>query len=149
MEGTSKGCLVPLPALSRDTHSSISAQSPIQPDCGCVQGWGTATSLGTLCHSSPSLATFSLTSSLNLLSFSLKPFPLVLLDSSQSSSERFSLSTCLRPTFISTVWFPERRLRAQGCSSAFCFDSSLSRHSSATLLNSLWGSWSQWREELS
>ena len=46
LEGTSKGRLVPLCALSRDTHSSISAQSPIQPDCGCVQGWGTATSLG-------------------------------------------------------------------------------------------------------
>ena len=49
LEGTSKGRLVPLPALSRDTHSSISAQSPFQPDCGCLQGWGTATSLGTLC----------------------------------------------------------------------------------------------------
>ena len=45
-----------LPALSRDTHGSISAQSPVQPDRGCVQGWGTATSLGTLCHSSPSSA---------------------------------------------------------------------------------------------
>ena len=28
LEGTLKGHLVPLPALSRDTHNSISAQSP-------------------------------------------------------------------------------------------------------------------------
>ena len=32
---------VPLPALNRDTHSSISAQRLIQPDLGCLQGWGT------------------------------------------------------------------------------------------------------------
>ena len=34
LEGTLKGCLIPLPALNRDTHSSISAHSPIQPDLG-------------------------------------------------------------------------------------------------------------------
>jgi len=38
LEGSLQGHLVPLPALSRDTHSSISAQSPIQPDLGCLQG---------------------------------------------------------------------------------------------------------------
>jgi len=41
LKGTLKGHPVPLSAANRDTHSSISAQSPIQPDPGCLQGWGT------------------------------------------------------------------------------------------------------------
>ena len=32
------------PAMNRDTQSSISVQSPIQPDLGCLQGWGTTAS---------------------------------------------------------------------------------------------------------
>jgi len=52
LEGTPKGCLFALPAEHRDTHSSSSAHSPI-PDRGCLQGWGTTTSLGTLCSVSP------------------------------------------------------------------------------------------------
>ena len=49
MEGTFKGRQVPLPAVHRDTHSSISAQSPIQPDFGYLQGQGSTSSLGNLC----------------------------------------------------------------------------------------------------
>ena len=37
LEGTSKGHPVQPPAVSRDTHSSISAQSP-SPALGCLQG---------------------------------------------------------------------------------------------------------------
>jgi len=51
-EGTLKGHLFLLPAVHGDTHSSIGAQSPIQPDWGCLQGWGTTTSLGKLCGAS-------------------------------------------------------------------------------------------------
>ena len=40
LEGTFKVHLVPLPAVNKNTHSSISAQSPVQPDLGCLQGWG-------------------------------------------------------------------------------------------------------------
>ena len=50
LKGTRKGYLVPLPALNRDTHSSISAHSPVQPDLGCLQGWGTTASQGNLCQ---------------------------------------------------------------------------------------------------
>jgi len=32
--------LVPLPAMNRDTHSSSRCSEPIQPDLGCLQGWG-------------------------------------------------------------------------------------------------------------
>uniref|UniRef100_G1N0A0 Uncharacterized protein n=1 Tax=Meleagris gallopavo TaxID=9103 RepID=G1N0A0_MELGA len=39
LEGTLKSNLVPAPAMSRNTHSSISAQNPVQPDLGCLQGW--------------------------------------------------------------------------------------------------------------
>jgi len=46
LEGTFKDHLIPLPTLNRDTHSSISAQSPIQPDLGCLQGWVIWISLG-------------------------------------------------------------------------------------------------------
>ena len=49
-EGTLRGRLVPLPAVHRDSHSSSSAQSPVQPDLGCLQGRGTTASLGNLCH---------------------------------------------------------------------------------------------------
>ena len=49
LEGTPKGHVVPPPALSRDIHSSSSAHSP-SPDRGCLQGWGTPTSL---CTASP------------------------------------------------------------------------------------------------
>ena len=50
LKGTRKGYLVPLPALNRDTHTSISAHSPVQPDLGCLQGWGTTASQGNLCQ---------------------------------------------------------------------------------------------------
>ena len=48
LEGTLKGQLVPLPAISRDTHSSISAQSTVQPDLGCLS----TNSLGSPFHAS-------------------------------------------------------------------------------------------------
>ena len=80
LEGPLKTILSNSPPLNRDTHSSISAQSPVQPDLGCLQGWGTTTSLYNLCHCLTTLygKNFFLISNLNLPSFSLKPFPLVL-----------------------------------------------------------------------
>jgi len=47
LEGAPQDPLVPLPAMHRDTHSSISAQSP-SPDLGCLQGWGSTASPGKL-----------------------------------------------------------------------------------------------------
>ena len=38
LEGAFIDGLVPLPALNRDTHISVSAQSP-SADLGCLQGW--------------------------------------------------------------------------------------------------------------
>lgn len=84
LEGSSECCLIPLPALSRFTHSSISAQSPVQPDHGCVQGWGTSTFLGLQCLTSVSVNNFFLIPSINLPSLSLKPFPLVLSPAKES-----------------------------------------------------------------
>jgi len=45
LEGPLRGRLVPLPAVHRDSHSSSSPQSPVQPDLGCLQGRGTTASL--------------------------------------------------------------------------------------------------------
>lgn len=39
LEGTPRGCLVPLPAAHRDTQSSISAQSAVHPGLACLQRW--------------------------------------------------------------------------------------------------------------
>ena len=48
--GTPKGHPFQPPAVHRDTHSSISAHSPVRPHLGCLQGWGTTTSLCNPCH---------------------------------------------------------------------------------------------------
>jgi len=79
LEGTLKDHLIPLPAVHRDTHSSLRCSEPVQPDLGCLQGWGTATYLGNLCQCLTTLIVKNvfLRSNLNLLSFGLKPFPLV------------------------------------------------------------------------
>ena len=50
LEGTPKVHPFQPPALNRDTHSSVSAHSPIQPDLVCLQGLGTTTSLCSVCH---------------------------------------------------------------------------------------------------
>ena len=67
MDGTLKCHLVQPPAMNRDTHSSISCSEPVQPDLGCLQGWGTHSSLGSLCQCLTTLTVknFFLTSSLN------------------------------------------------------------------------------------
>jgi len=49
LEGTLKGHLVQSPAMSRDTHSSISAQSP-QPDVSVCRDRAATSSLGSLCQ---------------------------------------------------------------------------------------------------
>ena len=51
LAGTLKCHLVQLPC-SAQGHLQLHqvAQSPIQPDLDRLQGWGTATSLGNLCH---------------------------------------------------------------------------------------------------
>jgi len=78
LEGILEGHPVQPPAVHRDTHSSISAHSPVQPELGCLQGWGTTTSLCNLCLTALMVKNFFNISSLNHLSFSLKPFPFVL-----------------------------------------------------------------------
>ena len=76
LEGTSECCVVPLPAVSRDTHSSSSAQSSawlwVCAGMGHCHLSGHPVGLAAL-----SINNFFLRSSLNLPSFSLKPFPLV------------------------------------------------------------------------
>jgi len=71
-------------ALDMDIHSSISAQSPLQPDLVCLQGWGIFTSLCNLCHclhlcQGLIIKNVFLISNVNLPSCSYKPFPHVLL----------------------------------------------------------------------
>ena len=80
LERTLKSHLVQPPALNMDTHSSIRCSEPIQPDFGCLQGWGTITILGSLCQCLTALTVenFFLKSNLNLLFYSFKLFPLVL-----------------------------------------------------------------------
>jgi len=57
------------------------AQGPIQPGLEYLQGRGIHNLSGSLCQhlTTVSVKNFPLTSNLNLLSFNLKPFPLVLL----------------------------------------------------------------------
>ena len=78
LDGIPEGHLVPLPVMHRDTHSSISAQSP-SLDLECLQGWGTTTSHCNLCSASlPLVYKILRYIHLNLPSFRLKPFPLAL-----------------------------------------------------------------------
>ena len=71
--GSSEGHLVPLPAVSGGTHSSV-LRAP-QPDL-CL----TTASLGSLCQclTTFSISSFFLISNRNLPFISLKPFPLLL-----------------------------------------------------------------------
>lgn len=68
--------LVPPPAVHRDTHGSVSAQSPSGLTVGGLQGRAPITSLGKLCWCLT--ASIILLSNLNPPSFRLKPFPLAL-----------------------------------------------------------------------
>jgi len=89
LEGSLKGHVVQLPALSRDTHSSIGCSEPIQPNPGCRDG-GTTTSPGNLCHCVIAfIGKQHLLSTLNLPSLSMKQFPLVL--------SQQTLLNCLSP----------------------------------------------------
>ena len=77
-EGTFKGYLVQLPWIKQGyLQLDQAAQSPIQPDLECLQGWGIHHLSGQTVpvpHHSYCNVFFSLISNLNLLSFSLKPF---------------------------------------------------------------------------
>jgi len=75
------------------------AHSLVQPALECLQGWGTHTSLHNLfqCLTTLIVKNFFLISYLNLPSFSLKPFPLML-----------SLQTLLKNLFPSSLEPPLR-----------------------------------------
>ena len=66
--------------MNGDTHSSIRCSEPLQPDLGCLQGWGIHSPLGNLCQcpTTHTVKNILLISNLNLSFSSLKPFPLVL-----------------------------------------------------------------------
>ena len=74
LDGFFKG-LIPLPAVCREPHGSIRAQSP-SPERGCVQGWGSTTSMSNLC--SASLPSAQSPCSLYPVSVGWKPSPHVL-----------------------------------------------------------------------
>ena len=76
LEGTNKGHPVQLPALSTDTHSSVSAQSPPSLTSGaCRDGHQCILGQPVPLPHCPYCKKFFLTPNLNLPSFSLKPFP--------------------------------------------------------------------------
>ena len=60
LEGTLEGHLVQLPAVNRDTYSSIRCSEPTQPDPECHQGWGINHPLGKLFHCLTTLITKNL-----------------------------------------------------------------------------------------
>ena len=80
LEGTFKGHLVQLPC-NEQGHLQLDqiAQSPIQPDTECLQGWVHPPPLGNLfqCLTILIIKDIFLISNLNLPSFSLKAFGLV------------------------------------------------------------------------
>ena len=69
LEGTTKGHLVQLPAVNRDTHSSISAQSPSSLTSGVCRNRTSTCCLGNLCQCLTTLVikNIFLMSNLNLL----------------------------------------------------------------------------------
>jgi len=95
LEGTLKGCLVQLPCTEQGRPQLHQCSEPIQPDLGCLQGWGTTTFLVSLCHCLTALTVkknknLSLISNLNLPSFSLKPLPCpITTDSAKESVSSF------------------------------------------------------------
>ena len=79
-EGIFKAQLSQTPCNEQGHPQLHQCSQPLQTDLGCLQGWGTTTFLGNLCQcfTALSMKTFVLISSLNLLSSTLKLFPLVL-----------------------------------------------------------------------
>ena len=78
LEETLKGHLVPLPALNRDTRGSIRSSEPHPLTFDVCRNGAPTTSLGNLCQLFTALILKNLLSSLNFLTFSVKPFPHVL-----------------------------------------------------------------------
>ena len=81
LEETLKSHLAQLPCDEQGRlQLGQGAQNQVQPDLECLQGQGTTTFLGKLCQCLITLIVkvFFLTFSLNLPSFSLKPFSFVL-----------------------------------------------------------------------
>jgi len=78
LQGTFKGHPVPLPAVHRDIHSSIRAQSPVQlcPWLSAGMGHHHLSGQPVQCLTALIVENFFLISNLHFLSFSLKPFPL-------------------------------------------------------------------------
>ena len=92
LEGTFR-CHLVQPPCSEQGHLQLdqAAQSPVQPDLECFQGWAT---LGNLfqCFTTLTAKNFFLISSLNLPSLSLKQLPVVL--------SQQALLRCLSPSFL-------------------------------------------------
>jgi len=87
--GTLKAIWSNFPAVNPQLHQ---CPEPLQPDLGCLQGWGSSTAPSDRCQCLTALTAqnFFLTSNLNLPSFSWKPFPLV--PSQQTLLKSLSLS---------------------------------------------------------
>ena len=95
LEGTFRGQLVRLPSSAQghpQLHQVLGAPSP---DLGCPQGWGTTSEQPVLVpHHLPTKKLFLITK-INLSSFSLKPFPLVV-----------SQQTRLKSSFLGCPFYP-------------------------------------------
>ena len=105
LEGTLNGHLVQLPALNRDTCSSIRCSEPCPQSLtlNVSKDGASTTSLSKLFHCFTTLIAknFLLTSNLNLPSFSLKPFPLLL---SQQTLLKSLSPSCLQPPLTTVLW---------------------------------------------
>ena len=103
------------PAMIRDIYSS-GAQSPVQSDLECFQGWGIHSLDLFLCFTTLIVRNFFLIANKSLSSFSLKPFSLVL---SQEQTLLKSLSTFfLLPPFRywkATLRYPHSLLCSSCC----------------------------------
>ena len=100
LEGTLRGRLAQLPC-NEQGHPQLDqgAQSPVWPDLECLQGWGIHHLSGQSerqCLTTLTLKIFFLISNLNLPSFSLKPFHLVLSQQTLLKSLAFFLTVAFR-----------------------------------------------------
>ena len=110
LEGIFKGHLAQPPATNRNTYTGSGAQSPVQPDLGCLHG--APTSLGTLCQCfrGPSIPIPPLSRIRQFLALSCRPRPIATSRFLLSLRDRGWLLYSPSPIFIFPYQYDKREI---------------------------------------